>query len=741
MQTIQTFLVIVIAAISFVDCDEFCTSYGCCQTDGTSITTYDCLPEQNVEPVQTPAPTSLTPFGVNFDFNGVVPGPCNIAPISQVVTFSNNYNQDVERSETEQIDLNNLNSGTELITPYNIKKFYYKGERNKRIGPTPIDTNEEVNVFPTNEGVGEMLRSINFITGYNESAKYFKRQVEEQVSRGGLNLEEFSKQFMKRSGGTIQGTLSNYIQFNAGTGDGICGQWFLNGTGSGYLLSEPYYWNLVIEDILVIYPISPSAVYGINIDVSTNCFCHCSWSPKTKCNSNTNQCRNYDVCTNLYDSSVSDWTCPFNFQSAGTACCSVTSTPNTVTQSYKIGTPSGIQVKAQLTVYYDSDQAGTWVSSTVSIDVPFTTGINMYNFELNRLVEHGQGLPINIVDTSTLFSGFIAMNEISNYFGYQGRDVIALDQNGIWRLMEGWDEYFNTEVSNPGWLKYDSVSSNVPVYNKNSLRSNVHMAIDSCLTDDFTIQTTIDKSDPSKGENVLTYLSQWGSPIINTDVGFLLMRPNTIQSVSFNMLLNVSGTVFTTVGMLESFNCTEITNNPVTINCSLKGFVGGGICFGLKTSDDQTVAISCGYPNDIGEVILSYALSQKSGYSVLRLCANGFGNTPCASINITYPGNQTYDPNWVDNTNMTDIPVKPVKWDFFKDTSSWFPNITDGFKTVGTFIGFAVAAIVAISVAWLMIYLMIKSAKYMRRSRKYRKLKKLRESKILDELKDDDFVM
>jgi hypothetical protein len=167
----------------------------------------------------------------------------------------------------------------------------------------------------------------------------------------------------------------------------------------------------------------------------------------------------------------------------------------------------------------------------------------------------------------------------------------------------------------------------------------------------------------------------------------------------------------------------------------------GGICFGLKTSEGQTVAISCGYPNEYGHVKLMYALSEKSGYSVLRLCANGFDSTPCASINITYPGNQTYDPNWVDDTNMTDVPVRPTKWDFFKDSSSWFSSLSDGFKTVGTFIGFAAALIITIMVAWLVLYMVIKTVKYISRSRKYKKLKKLRESKILDELNDDDFVM
>jgi hypothetical protein len=753
MQTNKTFILIIIAAVAIAQCDDFCTSYGCCQTDGTGLETYNCLPNKNVEPVQTPAPTSVEPFNIDRDFNGIVPGPCNIAPISQVVTFSNEYPSNLERSIDEMIDLNNLNSGTELITPYNIRKFYKTRSNVKRIPPPPPVnkggshylisniTNSTLNMFPVNSGVGEMLRTTNFITGYNESVGYFRRQIKERLFRGGLNLEEFGKQFSKRHVGSISGTLSNYLQFNAGTGDGVCGQWFLNGTGSGYLLSEPYYWSLIIEDILVIYPMSPSAVYGIDIDISTNCFCHCSWSPKTECNSNTNQCNKYDVCTNLYDSSVSDWTCPFNFQSAGTACCSVTSKPKTKVQSYKIGTPSGIQVKAKLTVYYDSEQEGAWVSTTTNIDVPFTTGINMYNFEMYKRIFSEPGVPYRVGNTNTIFTGFIAMNEISNYFGYQGRDVIAQDSSGVWRLLEGWEEFFNNDVSNPGWLKYDSVSSNAPIYNKNSLRSNVHMAIDTCLTDKFTIKTTIDKSDPSKGKNLITHLSQWGEPVINTDVGFLLMRPNTVQSVSFNMLLNVSGVVFTTVGMLESFNCTELTNNPVTINCSLQGFVGGGICFGLKTSEGQTVAISCGYPNEYGHVKLMYALSEKSGYSVLRLCANGFDSTPCASINITYPGNQTYDPNWVDDTNMTDVPVRPTKWDFFKDSSSWFSSLSDGFKTVGTFIGFAAALIITVMVAWLVLYMVIKTVKYISRSRKYKKLKKLRESKILDELNDDDFVM
>jgi hypothetical protein len=630
--------------------------------------------------------------------------------------------QTLKRDSIDLVSQLFIDSAVSVMNPANISKLVYAMVNSSDLGnlTLPLPINLEMA-----KAKAELYNGV-----LNGSYAKYKRLEATLLTTQGVpysNILPSDKRQASVSGNLAGGVIGTYFTFDAMIGDTICLNSYFNGSTSQYLTTYPYYLGVKVVDIEIIYPVTRSSIYGVNLQVKTDCFCHCAYSPKTSCHSDTDNCGGNPICVNTYRGDINDWSCPANFYEDGSVCCSSSVSEYDRVQSYKISSPSTITVVAEMTfVYFDNIYSKDWILAKANISVPFTTSLTTGNFYYG-----------SATDQEFVFTGFISMNEVSNIFGDYDGDLIFQESDGEYKIANGWNQEFSTEVSTPGWLKFDDAGN--PIYNRNSLANNLGVKVDNCLKDDFTYSVTVSQTKTEDLPDATEHLSKYGSVTYALSHGYIAIKPNSIQTVSIDMLLNVTTNYVVQLGALSGFSCKQVAINPVTLTCGLDSFVGSNICFGIKTIGNVIVTVSCGVPNN-AMITLTFNIGQYTNSATYSICATGYQNTPCAQMVLNMLNGTTSNPDWVNNGTINYNPAGSIddnnNWDFFGNVGSWFDNLDAGFKTIFTIAGFAVAGVVALIVLYCLfkffVYFYYNRPKLM----KYKKFRDFKRTKYEMDKKD-----
>jgi len=684
-------------------------------------------------------------FG-SYDYVQGIAGYGTLAPISQTQYFTSDpahggidvtscenarRSAEDERAQTYGEPWFGKNPGIDYFSLYNVNV-------NRSATTTIITNNEQAEAHAIYMMIKNgLISNTNFSSIYscflNDSCETAYHDYLDSFFPSGVNWNTRSLDELKRTPSSCGIACGNTIQvtdFTASLGDALMLSTAFNATNT-MIETGATIQVITLKEFNVTYPLIDGFVYGTDINVDSKCVCHCPFSPETAgCTSTYDGCTdNTNICVNSFTGGQNDWSCPLNVGYSSSYCCSTEAVETNRMSGFQIGSPTAIVARFDLSlVTYAGATVGPfptcavgkcWQIKTYSMAASFGSSDLAFNFDIA-----GTEYQWDCVYTSHL-KGSLEMSVVGELFGYKGGDLILVDTSGDTYynpteplVATGWDIKYDSDASQPGWLKYNNVSA---LYNPNSLLQNTNVHLKNCLTDSFVVTSTVSSSSTANLQTLTDYLAPFGTYTVDLTNKQLNIAPRTMQSAIFRYTSNLPSTVTLRGGKLTSFNCSRTApNSAVLLTCSLYGYTGGSICFTIYGADDSPLGVSCSAPTpqarSLGSVIYDIQLSYAVGVITVAgsLCANGYDEVPCISVNITNTAYNEYDPSWVGSgVTFTNNDVQPTYSYDFGDWTTWNDSITSVVYTILLFAAIIIGVIVCIVLsAFLVWMIMFMSKKY-----------------------------